>query len=151
MLRQTVITAALAVACLNFAQAQTPFFTAGFKVGVNLSQLKGNDLSIAGGTPFNLSNNDNRALGFTAGGFFRLGKKLFIQPEIMLSQKGGKYVINGTGGTVSAKEIDVKFSNLDFPVLVGARLANVFRINVGPVFSLNLSDNGNLKDSFKQY
>jgi hypothetical protein len=48
----------------------------------------------------------------------------------------------------SDNKVDVRFSNLDVPVLFGVRLAKFFRINVGPMASLRLSDNGKIGDSF---
>ncbi|MBC7893747.1 MAG: outer membrane beta-barrel protein, partial [Sphingobacteriaceae bacterium] len=75
----------------------------------------------------------------------------FLQPEIMFSQKGGRYMVGGSGGTVNSREVDIKFSNIDFPLLVGVRLGGIFRINAGPVISFRTSDNGNLGDTFDQY
>lgn len=130
---------------------EDPFFTFGLKAGVNYSELTYNSLSIANGNAFDLSNSNGRAWGLAAGGFFRVGRTIFLQPEIMLSQKGGRYMIGSTGGTVNSRQVDIKFTNVDLPVLVGVRLARVFRINAGPVLTFRTSDNGNLGDTFDQY
>ena len=45
-------------------------------------------------------------------------------------------------------KVDVRFSNFDVPVLFGVRIAKFFRINVGPMASLRLTNNGKIGDSF---
>lgn len=127
-----------------------PLFTFGLKAGVNLSELRYGALSIKNGNAFDISRSDARAWGLAAGGFFRVGRTIFLQPEIMFSQKGGRYIVGGSGGTVNAREVDIKFSNIDFPVLIGVRLGGIFRINAGPVISFRTSDNGKLGDTFDQ-
>ncbi len=130
---------------------EDPLFTFGLKAGVNYSELVYNSLSVSNGNAFDLSTSNGRGWGLAAGGFFRVGRTIFIQPEIMFSQKGGRYMIGKTGGTVNARQVDIKFSNIDFPVLVGVKIARVFRINAGPVITFSTSDNGNLGDTFDQY
>lgn len=141
----------LAIASLMSAStfAQTKAFTVGLRLGANLSQVRGNDLSVnSGSTVFNFKNNENRAFGFTGGVFLRFGKTLFIQPEILLSQKGGKYTIVENNGN-NTKTVDFRMTNLDVPVLVGVKLINFLRINAGPVATFRLGDNGNLGDAIK--
>lgn len=128
-----------------------PFFTFGLKAGVNLSQLRGDDLSLTGGSPVNFSDNTNRSLGLVAGGFFRVGRAVYLQPEILLSQKAGRFAINRGGGTANANNVDIRFTNIDFPVLVGVKIADVFRINAGPILTFTTNDNGNLRETFNQY
>jgi hypothetical protein len=131
--------------------AQEKSFTAGLRIGANLSQVSGNDLSIAsGGKIFNFSANDTRAYGFVGGVFLRFGKTIFIQPEILLSQKGGKFDVF-EDGKANGKTVDLRLTNIDFPLLVGVKLGNVLRINAGPIATFRLSDNGQLGDSIKEY
>jgi hypothetical protein len=80
----------------------------------------------------------------------RFGKTIFIQPEILLSQKGGKFDVF-EDGKANGKTIDLKLTNIDLPVLIGVKLGDVLRINAGPVASFRLSDSGNLGDSIKEY
>ena len=124
--------------------AQTKSFTAGLRLGANLSQVRGNDLSFtSGNTVFNFRNNENRAFGFTGGVFLRFGKTFFIQPEILISQKGGKYETfsNSNNNTTT---VDFRMTNLDFPLLIGFKLGDVLRINAGPIASFNIGNDGNL-------
>lgn len=126
-----------------------PAFRFGIKAGANLSNINGsNDLSLSpGGNAFDFRDNDNRSLGFAGGVFFRFGKTFYIQPELLLSQKGGKFNVY-EDGVLNDGKVDVRFSNLDVPVLFGLRIAKFFRINVGPMASLRLNKNGKIGDSF---
>lgn len=129
--------------------AQTKGFTAGLRLGTNLSQVRGNDLSFtSGNTVFNFRNNENRAFGFTGGIFMRFGRTVFLQPEILISQKGGKYDLISDNGN-STKTVDFRMTNLDLPLLIGVKLGNVFRINAGPVATFNLGNDGRLGDAIE--
>lgn len=127
-----------------------PAFRFGIKAGANLSNINGsNDLSLnSGGNAFNFKDNDNRSLGFVGGVFFRFGKNAYIQPEVLLSQKGGEFNVYKDGLQNKDGKVDVRFSNLDVPILFGVRVAKLFRINVGPMASLRMSSNGKIGDSF---
>ena len=134
------------------AQEYDPFFRLGLKAGVNLSNIRANNLSLgSGNSGFDFKDKDNRSTGFVGGVFMRFGREFYVQPEILLSQKGGKFDVYKTGVTNDEGELDVRFSNLDIPVLLGYRFAKIFRINVGPVASFRLSDSGKISDSFNQY
>lgn len=126
-----------------------PAFRFGIKAGANLSNINGsNDLSLSpGGNAFDFRDNDNRSPGFAGGVYSRFGKTFYIQPEILLSQKGGRFNVY-EDGVLNNGKVDVRFSNFDVPVLFGVRIAKFFRINVGPMASLRLSSNGKIGDSF---
>ncbi len=129
--------------------AQKKGFTAGLRLGTNLSQVRGNDLSFtSGNTVFNFRNNENRAFGFTGGIFLRFGRTVFLQPEILISQKGGKYDVITDNGN-NTKTIDFRMTNLDLPLLIGVKLGNVFRINAGPVATFNIGNDGRLGDAIE--
>ncbi|WP_414618087.1 porin family protein [Dyadobacter sp. 32] len=143
----------LCVMTLSYtASAQyNPGFRFGLKAGANLSNINGsNDLSLnSGNTAFNFQDNSNRSLGFAGGVFFRFGRALYIQPEILLSQKGGQFNMYKDGVKNEDGKVDLRFSNLDVPVLFGFRIARFFRVNAGPMASMKLSPNGKIKDSFE--
>ncbi|GAB3893182.1 hypothetical protein GCM10028803_07040 [Larkinella knui] len=150
------------VPSLSFGQfGGGKFFTFGLKVGANFSQLNSLELKTprltSGGIPVMsggqivydfFRNNDNRTTGIVGGAFFRFGRKLYLQPELLISAKGGKFDLIQTG--LATQSIDVKFTTFDVPVLVGFKLGPL-RLNAGPMMSLTISENKNLKDSFKQY
>ncbi len=135
------------------ASAQyNPFFRFGLKAGANLSNIEGNDLKLgSGGNAFNFKDNEDRSLGFTGGIYMRFGRNFYLQPEILLSQKGGKFNVYEDGVKNEDGKVDVRFSNLDVPVLVGGRLFRFFRINAGPMASFRLTENGKIGESFDQY
>ncbi|MDQ6477413.1 porin family protein [Dyadobacter sp. LHD-138] len=148
-MKKLVLIALCAVGINYSAFAQyDPAFRFGVKAGANLSNINGNDLSLgSGGNAFNFKDNSDRTLGFAGGVFFRFGKDFYLQPELLLSQKGAKFDFDNS---VNDGKVDVRFSNLDVPLLFGVRIAKFFRINAGPMASLRLSDNGKLGDSFNE-
>ncbi len=149
-MKKLLLTAIITMSCMTMF-AQEKLFTVGLRAGVNLSQVAGNNLSLSGGGKnFTFKNNSTRAYGFVGGIFMRFGKKIFIQPEILLSQKGGKFDVFEDGKS-NGRTVDLNLTNIDLPVLVGVKLGNVLRINAGPVASFRLSDSGNLGDSIKEY
>ena len=128
-----------------------PFFRFGIKAGANLSNIRGNDLSLTnGGSAFDFRDNSDRTLGFVGGVFMRFGRDFYVQPEFLLSQKGGTFNVYRDGVTNSQGEVDVKFSNVDIPVLLGARIGKVFRINAGPMATFRLS-NWPVGDAFAEF
>ncbi|GAB3935078.1 outer membrane beta-barrel protein [Larkinella terrae] len=136
-------------------------FSFGLKVGANFSQLNTLEMKTprltSGGMPVMsggqvvydfFRNNDSRTTGIVGGAFFRFGRKLYIQPELLVSSKGGKFDLIQTG--LVNQSVDVKFTTFDVPVLIGFKLGPL-RLNAGPLMSLTISEDKNLKDSFKQY
>ena len=114
-MKNLLLTLLIAFSCtMTFAQQK--LFTVGLRAGVNLSQISGNDLSLSsGGKNFSFKANDTRAYGFVGGIFMRFGKTFFIQPEILLSQKGGKFDVF-EDGKANGRTIDLKLTNIDFPI-----------------------------------
>ena len=149
-MKNTILVICMTLIGYTASAQYNPAFRFGIKAGANLSNINGsNDLSLAqGGNAFDFKDNDNRSLGFVGGVFFRFGKNAYIQPEVLLSQKGGRFNVYEDGVQNSDGNVDVRFSNLDVPILFGVRLARFFRINVGPMASLRLTSNGKLGDSF---
>lgn len=117
----------LAITTILFAvvgtQAQDKF-EVGLKAGVNLSHIRGE-----GGGSFNSfwEENATRTTGFTGGIYARFGDGFFIQPELLLSQKGGNFV------DIVGIERTFKQTYLDIPILIGTRIGNTVRLNAGPV------------------
>ncbi len=106
---------------VSFAQ-----ISVGIKGGVNsmwLSPRPGNE-------------NSETRIGLALGGFVRFKLPiigLYIQPELMFSQKGGK-VTAGNNTSIA------KINNLEIPVLIGKSFfAGLFRFYLGPQFNLVLS------------
>lgn len=126
----------LSLATFLFAAVDTQAqdkFEIGLKGGVNLSHIRGE-----GGGSFNSfwQEDATRTTGFTGGVYARIGDGFFIQPELLISQKGGNFK------DVVGIERKFKQTYLDVPVLVGVRVLNTVRVNAGPVatFLINQDD-----------
>ncbi|GAB2772386.1 hypothetical protein GCM10027275_14080 [Rhabdobacter roseus] len=97
-----------------------------------------------------IGENTTRLTGFVGGVFARFGNSLYLQPELLLSQKGGTFNVYRDGLTNDRNEVDVRFTNLDVPVMVGIRIGQVLRLNAGPVASLQLAQNGGLREALNE-
>lgn len=133
----------LLTTAISFGQNRN--FKFGVKGGTNLSNLRGGDVVATDDPSVKIGNADVRLTGFVGGVFLRLGSTLFIQPELLLSQKGGAFNVYRDGLSDGKNTVNVRFTNLDLPVLVGIRIGDVLRINAGPIASLRLSENGGLR------
>ena len=134
---------------LAHGQKSDKFFSLGLRVGANLSQFQGQDLSLGSqAKPWQLTDNSNRVYGAVGGIFMRIGRTFFIQPEILLSQKGGQFSLLDDKAQSSKS---FKVTNIDFPVMIGVKIARFLRINAGPVASFNVGNEGDLGAAFKDY
>jgi Outer membrane protein beta-barrel domain len=134
----------------NMSLAQ---FSLGIRGGVNFSQLKTDNTQSVGA---NLQQSLDTKTGYAGGVYARIGSKLFIQPELIFSAKGGSVNIlkNGTSQTVA-----IDYTNFDVPLLIGYKFGPI-RLNAGPMASFTVSNNGldealksvssNLGESFKK-
>ena len=170
MKKTSIATSALLLCCLcsmtSFAQTRKGGgFAFGVKGGVNLSQLTmGNFLTTrhdANGNPFlkyngqevrdNIQESLDSRTGFAGGVYMRFGHHLYVQPEVLLSTKGGTFdIIQNDGDIPVRQQVDVRFSSIDVPILVGLK-GGPFRINAGPMASFRVGDNQKLRDAFQQY
>ncbi len=130
---------------VSFGQSRN--FKFGVKGGANLSNLRGDDVVATNDPTIRIGNADARLTGFVGGVFVRFGSSIFIQPELLLSQKGGAFNVFRSGVGNQMNTVNVRFTNLDVPVLLGIRIGDVLRINAGPIASLRLSENGGLRDA----
>ncbi len=136
----------------QFGRLQKKLIYVGVRGGANFSQLNTDNLQISKiGSSVKDFFNSNSAYrtGYVGGVYVRIGHKFFIQPEVLLSSKGGKvsFVPQAGGSPVN---IDVKMSQFDVPVLLGIKLGAI-RLNAGPMASLSIAQGTDLKDAFKQY
>ncbi|CAN5253379.1 hypothetical protein BH09BAC6_BH09BAC6_26030 [soil metagenome] len=123
-MKKYVLSAALLIAACFSASAQ---FSLGIKGGVNFSKINTDNLK------------SSTTTGYVAGAFARIGGGVYLQPELYLSSSGGKFTSNDN--TYSA---DVKFTNLNVPVLVGVKFGpkNLnLRVMGGPIYTSILSKN----------
>lgn len=144
----------------SLAQSSTKKFSVGLRVGANFSKL--DDLSyqtprldmnglpvMSGGKIVYdfFQQNDARSTGLVGGVFARFGNRLYIQPEVLFSVKGGRFDIIRQG--LETRSVNVKVGTIDLPLLLGVRLGPL-RLNAGPMASLTVL-NGDLKGALSQY
>lgn len=118
----------------------------GVKVGVNTNNI----YTDAGSLKNNIDQSLATKTGFVFGVFGRLGDNFYLQPELVVATRGGKVEITPAGGG-APQLVDVKYTNLDIPVLIGFKPVKFLRINGGPVASLKLSEDKKLKDALSEY
>ncbi|TAG50736.1 MAG: PorT family protein [Runella slithyformis] len=124
----------------------------GIRGGANFSQLRTDGLQIAkpGASVKDFFNNNSAArTGYVLGAYARIGRKFFVQPEVLFSTKGGTVEILKAGATAPVN-VDVQFSQIDIPVLLGLKLGPL-RLNAGPMASLNIAQGNALGDALKVY
>jgi len=114
--------------------AQAQLFKAGIKVGANYAKLKPKE---------KLFESDNKA-GFQAGLWARVGALGFhVQPEAYFTSKSSKV----TFGAATQESGDVKFNNVDVPILLGKRFGIGplgARVQAGPLFSFVMDKKNDL-------
>lgn len=150
---------------MNAANAQGKRFSIGVKGGVNLSQLSmGNFLTTrydTQGNPYlnyngqvvrdNLQESFDSKTGWSGGIYMRFGSDFYVQPEFLISTKGGHFDIRqNDGNNPVVKQIDYKFSSIDVPLLFGLK-GGPFRVNAGPVASFRIGDNQNIREAVRYY
>lgn len=131
-MKKYLLSLTLLLAGIVGAKAQA---TLGIKGGVNFSKINTDNLS------------ESSVTGYQVGAFARVGSNWYLQPEVYLGSRGGKFESSGSGNTATASG-KVTFTTLNVPLLIGKKLVSVGSINVramaGPVYSYNLSEDRDL-------
>ncbi len=125
-MRKLVLTFVLIFASsMIFAQ-----FTLGPKIGYNTSKLSVDQSDIK----TSLKNS------FQFGIFARIGKKLYLQPELNWLTQGGVFKQPSLSGGILPFEQEVNLKTVQIPVLIGYKIINPKIINIrilaGPVASI---------------
>lgn len=132
-MKKYLLSAALLIGLSISAKAQ---FSLGVKGGVNFSKITTDNLK------------ESTVAGYQVGAFARVGTGLYVQPELYLSSKGGKFTSNNNGTNYSG---DVKFTTLNVPLLLGTAIGDDdfnFRIMGGPVYSYIMDESKNFSSNF---
>jgi hypothetical protein len=112
-------------------------FSIGPKVGVAQANISVNGTDFSSG---------NEILGYHLGAFVRMGgSTIFIQPEFLFTNTGGTIVQQMPGGTEEL--LEASFNRFDIPFMFGFKLANVFRLQAGPIASILIDYK--LEDAFQ--
>jgi hypothetical protein len=134
---------ALVMGFMSTASAQkhapADYFRIGLKGGVNLSAVKVASVS---------ANLENKT-GYQLGTFARLGRTVFIQPEVYFTAKEVNVDVLNTL-TTSQPVVGFSQKSLDVPILAGIKLGPI-RVLAGPVASYILSASTNPDAALKTY
>lgn len=144
--------AIISVCFLAFSLMANAQFKLGIRAGLTSSSISAKDLVVP--SQYNIETLNNAKVGFQFGLVSQIAfSGMFIQPELLLSTAGGEVkVTDVTSGNASIQ--DQKFTKVDIPVLVGAKMGPL-RLGVGPVASIvlhsksELTDYKNFDDKFK--
>jgi len=118
------------------------FFRIGIKGGVNLARLETDGIVTLNGAVIKdqlLASLDTKQ-SYVGGIYARIGRKVFIEPEVLLSTKGGSVYIPGLTQTKQ-----FTFTNIDVPILLGFRWKFLHAM-AGPVASYTLKTDTELND-----
>jgi opacity protein-like surface antigen len=140
---KSLMTMTLLVGILSVATAQkhsrADYFRVGIKGGVNLSSVKVASVS---------ANLENKT-GYQVGAFARIGRTIFIQPEVYFSAKEVNVdVLNSL--TTNQGVVGFSQKSLDVPVLLGIKLGPI-RVLAGPVATYAISASTNPDAAVKSY
>lgn len=123
-------------------------FRFGLRGGVSANQVDVNQLLVAnqqGSTTFALAF-DNTKYDLHAGIFFRFGKGVYFQPEVLYNWEKVSYRITDEVNPQNpVKFADEEVSSLLIPALFGLKLGP-FRIQAGPMGKFFINSLGTLKD-----
>lgn len=138
-----LMTMALVLGMLSVATAQkhsrADYFRIGIKGGVNLSSVKVASLS---------TNLENKT-GYQLGAFARIGRTIFLQPEVYFTAKEVNVdVLNSL--TTNQGVVGFSQKSLDVPLLAGIKLGPL-RVLAGPVASYALSASTSPDAAVKSY
>jgi hypothetical protein len=140
---KSLMTMALVMGILSVATAQkhsrADYFRIGIKGGVNLSSVKVASLS---------TNLENKT-GYQFGAFARVGRTIFLQPEVYFTAKEVNVdVLNSL--TTNQGVVGFSQKSLDVPLLAGIKLGPL-RVLAGPVASYALSASTSPDAAVKSY
>ncbi|AXE19485.1 hypothetical protein DR864_17925 [Runella rosea] len=122
----------------------------GLKAGVQMTQFMGSDFegvlaTSSSRTPEKISSKGGSTFGYTLGGYVRSTENVFLQGELLVSVKGAQLERLSTSTKTS-----VQYGQLDIPFSIGYK-HNQFEISGGPLLSVQLFENGTLKEFLSQY
>ena len=89
--------------------------------------------------------NLNAKTGYVAGAYMRLGRKIYIEPELLVSYKNGSINVLKSLSTQSL-QLDIKYVSLDVPILIGYRLGPL-HVMAGPVASYSLNSDNTISEA----
>lgn len=127
-MKKLILLTATFVTC-SLAYAQIPGFNIGPKVGATFSKFTTDQDQIT----------EELKSTFHFGAFARIGKKVYLQPELVVMNRSGLLKTDLIDGSSNS----IKITSIDLPVLLGVKVIDLkatnIRVMVGPVASLTLN------------
>ncbi|PKO97674.1 MAG: PorT family protein [Bacteroidetes bacterium HGW-Bacteroidetes-9] len=127
-MKKLILLTATFVIC-SLAYAQIPGFNIGPKVGATFSKFTTDQDQIT----------EELKSTFHFGAFARIGKKVYLQPELVVMNRSGLLKTDLIDGSSNS----IKITSIDLPVLLGVKVIDLkatnIRVMVGPVASLTLN------------
>lgn len=122
----------------------------GLKAGIQMTQLNGEDFegvlaSSSSRTPEKVTTKGGSTLGYAIGGYVRTTENVFLQGEVLISIKGAQLK-----RVITSIKTDIQYGQLDIPLSLGYKFKR-FEISGGPLLSVHLFENNNLKQFLSQY
>jgi hypothetical protein len=139
-MKRTILITSLALFTLSLS-AQLDF---GIKGGLNISNVKASEILT---DDYRINPAASGNMGYHIGGFLRASLAgIYIQPELYFSSLSNEFTVEDISGAGTAEQIGKqKIGRMDVPVLVGVKLGT-FRLGLGPVGSIIVSDQSDLPD-----
>ncbi len=145
MKKSAIFTTLFLFLLVSVASAQISF---GPKVGISQSKVQVDERFTVDGNTYNYSTED-AAVGFHIGAFTRLQLgSVFVQPELLFTSSGGKVLVESDNLVNDIRTL--RYNKIDLPVMGGFKFAKFLRVQVGPVFSLLLTDDARNADVANQ-
>lgn len=125
------------------AAAYAQSVSIGPKVGFSRSTIMvdGNNSIVTG----------DSSVGFHAGLFAHFSfLGFFVQPEAIFTSTSGEIRINEPGDTQVQAVQKLTYNKVDIPIMLGAKVGTIFRVNAGPSFSLLLDRDARSEGTVKE-
>lgn len=127
-MKKLILLTATLIIC-SFSYAQIPGFNIGPKVGGTFSKFTTDQDQIK----------EELKSSFHFGAFARIGKKVYLQPELILMKRSGLLRTDLIAGSSNS----IKITSIDIPILLGVKVIDLKATNVrvmaGPVASLTIN------------
>ena len=120
------------------------FFRLGIKGGVTMADIKIDGITINNIGGF-VVDNINAKSGYIGGIYMRLGRKFFVEPELLVSYKSGSFDVFKSL-TTQRLQFDVKYTSMDIPIMMGYRLGPL-HVMAGPVVSYSMTSNSSIAET----
>jgi hypothetical protein len=138
------------VLLVGYTSSEAQIFKYGLKAGVGFSSLKIEDITGInnGGEVYDLVTGD-AVMGYHFGVQTRIKiAMIYIQPEAYFNAGGG--TVEQVMDNGPTEVLNVRFSRIDIPVLIGVKLGPV-RLNAGPTGAIVLSESTDLTELEPDY